>query len=412
LGISSFAFGLDALASQSGAIAIGNNTDATGLNSVAIGNQLASSGNNSVAMGVNTLASGDASTALGANTIASNQNSFAVGNATQATGGSSMAMGQGSIASGQVSTSIGNNTTASGDYSFAAGSGNTASGNGSIVMGGIGLGISTASGEASAVFGGLQNNANGLNSTILGGQKNDIDVNSNDSSIIGGEDNEIIPGSKNSVLLGGIGLRGGGIHQTTCGVANTPRDDAKFVVGVGTYTSPTNITRENGFVVKDDGQIVLDQYRNNDFLDNSTQHEILNIDETGRVKKAELPELLKNIPTVLTVATGTQLSSGSNVNLAGNASTVLGFDWVGGPGLALVTLPQSSNNLGKVMTIFTQDAFGSIANTNRLGIKPGFGDRVNGVIAPTVAIELDKAYESAEFVATDIGWVLLRSTIL
>ena len=121
---------------------------------------------------------------------------------------------------------------------------------------------------------------------------------------------------------------------------------------------------------------------------------------------------MNNIPTVLTVSTGTQLSSGDSTNLSSNASTVLGFDWVGGPGLALVTLPQSSNNLGKVITIFTQDAFGSIANTNRLGIKPGFGDSINGVSAPTVAIELDKAYESAEFVATSIGWVLLRSTIL
>ena len=263
-----------------------------------------------------------------------------------------------------------------------------------------------------AVFGGLQNNANGLNSTILGGQKNDIDVNSNDSSIIGGEDNEIIPGSKNSVLLGGIGLRGGGIHQTTCGVANTPRDDAKFVVGVGAYTSPTNITRENGFVVKDDGQIVLDQYINNDFLDNNAQFEILNVDTFGRVKKAELPTVLKDIPTVLGVDTW-NASPGASINLGSNTSTIFSVEWSGGvAGTAQAVLPQSSNNIGKLITVVTKADFGTVANTYILQVRPGFGDNINGVSAPTVAIELDKAYESAEFLATNDGWILLRSTIL
>ena len=388
-GINSFAFGENAIAGDpsgniGGDIAIGSRCEADGGNSVALGNNTKATRSNSFAAGVGNLASGSSSTALGSVTVASGAFAFACGD----------------------------NTTASGSLSFAAGKGNVASGAGSIVMGGIGTGISTAAGEASAVFGGLQNNANGLNSTILGGQKNDIDVNSNDSSIIGGEDNEIIPGSKNSVLLGGIGLRAGGIHQTTCGVANTPRDDAKFIVGVGTYTSPTNITRENGFVVKDNGQIVLDQYINNDFLDNNANLEILNVDTFGRVKKAELPTVLKDIPTVLGVDTW-NASPGASINLGSNTSTIFSVEWSGGvAGTAQAVLPQSSNNIGKLITVVTKADFGTVANTYILQVRPGFGDNINGVSAPTVAIELDKAYESAEFLATNDGWILLRSTIL
>jgi len=413
LGRSSLAFGLDATASQAGSIAIGSNTDATGLNSVAIGNQLLSSGNNSVAMGVNTLASGDASTALGSNTIASSQNSFATGNATQATGGSSTAMGQGSTASGTVSISIGNNNNASGDFSFAAGSGNTASGPGSIVMGGVGTGVSTASGQASAVFGGLQNNAAGLNSTILGGQKNTIDVNSSDSGIIGGEDNEMTAGSTNSILLGGIGLRGGGINQTVVGVANVSRNDAKFIVGIGGYTNPTTITRENAFVVKDNGQIVLDKYISSNFTDNNTAFPVLNVDGTGKVNKASLPDMLSTIPPEMQSST-INLQNGSNANLGASTKGIVLANWtvVGSNNPATVTLPQSSNNLEKLITIVTTASFGNVGGNNILGIKPAFGDTINDTTAPNNVIELDKAYESAEFYATSDGWIMLRKTII
>jgi len=412
-GNSSFAFGLDAVASNAGSVAIGSNTDATGSNSVAIGNQLLSSGSNSVAMGINTLASGNASTALGARTTASDQNCFAVGGDTQASGGSSTAMGQNSIASGNVSISIGNNTTASGAYSFASGSGNTASGNGSIVMGGIGTGVSTASGQASAVFGGLQNNARGENSTILGGQKNNIDVNSSDSGIIGGEDNEMTAGSTNSILLGGIGLRGGGINQTVVGVANVSRNDAKFIVGVGDYTDPNTITRENAFVVKDNGQIILDQYINNDFAANNYLFPVLNVDGTGRINKGNLADMLPNIPLEMSNSAFT-FQDGTNANLGSSTKGIVKASWnvTGSNNPATITLPQSSNNLNKLITIVTTASFGNVASTNILGIKPAFGDTINDTAAPNNVIELDKAYESAEFYATSDGWIMLRKTIL
>jgi len=383
-GRNAFAFGYLAKATNDGAIAIGSVTQATATNSVALGNMAFAAGINSFAAGLNASASGQTSTALGANTSASGNRSFACGD----------------------------NTTASGTNSFAAGRGNTASGAGSIVMGGIGAGVSTAAGEASAVLGGELNIASGANSTILGGQKNSIDVNSQDSSIIGGEDNAIAAGSTNSIILGGIGLLSGGIHQTTCGVANVSRNDAKFVVGVGTYTSPANITRENGFVVKDDGQIVLDQYIPSTFLQNDATLKILAVDPLGRVKKQDLPTVLKDIPTVLGVDTY-NAQPGAFKNLGSNTPTIFSVGWPSSvAGTAQVVLPQSSANIGKLITVVTKADFGTVANTYILQLRAGFGDNINGVGAPLVAIELDKAYESAQFVATNDGWILLRSTII
>lgn len=384
-GNSSFAFGIDAVASNAGSIAIGSNTDATGSNSVAIGNNSRATRSNSFAAGVGNLASGLSSTALGSVTVASGSNSFACGD----------------------------NTTASGAISFAAGKGTIASGDGSIAMGGIGTGTSTASGQASAVFGGLQNNARGENSTILGGQKNNIDVNSSDSGIIGGEDNEMTAGSTNSILLGGIGLRGGGINQTVVGVANVSRNDAKFIVGVGDYTDPNTITRENAFVVKDNGQIILDQYINNDFAANNYLFPVLNVDGTGRINKGNLADMLPNIPLEMSNSAFT-FQDGTNVNLGSSTRGIVKASWnvTGSNNPATITLPQSSNNLNKLITVVTTASFGNVASTNILGIKPAFGDTINDTTAPNNVIELDKAYESAEFYATSDGWIMLRKTII
>ena len=391
-----------------GGIAYGDNSIAFGTDAIAGGPNHV--GNGSIALGLGCEATGTSSVALGNKSIASTSNAFAAGNVCISSGNASVALGASTIASGSQSFACGDNNTASGNYSFAGGKGNIASGTGSIVMGGIGAGISTAAGEASAVFGGLQNTANGLNSTILGGQKNEISSSSNDSSILGGEDNNITAGSKNSILLGGIGLRAGGIHQTTCGVANVSRNDAKFVVGVGTYTSPTNITRENGFVVKDDGQIVLDQYIPNTFLQNDATLQILAVDTFGRVKKQDLPTVLGDIPTVLGVDTW-NASPGASINLNSNTPTIFSVEWSGGvAGTAQAVLPQSSANIGKLITVVTKADFGTVANTYILQVRAGFGDNINGLNAPTVAIELDKAYESAQFVATNDGWIILNKS--
>ena len=418
IGDNSIAFGLNAKSSAF-SIALGNGTRAgvnsggtiTGTGSVAIGNQASAEGANAFASGVTTYASGNSSTAMGSASSATGDRSFAAGISCQATGNNSVALCQSSIASGLSSVAIGDYVDATGDFSFAAGKGNQATGNGSIVMGGVGTGISTAAGEASAVFGGLQNTANGLNSTILGGQKNTIDASSNDSSILGGEDNNIVAGSRNSILLGGIGLKGGGVHQTTCGVANVDRNDAKFIVGVGTYDGPTTITRENGFVVKDDGQIVLDQYTSSAFQVNNYTLPVLNVDGTGKINKGNLVDMLPNIPPEMTNSAFT-FQSGTNINLGAATPGIVIASWTGVSGSATTTLPQSSNNLNKLITIVTSASFGSAGGSNILGIKPGFGDTINDTAAPNNVIELDKAYESAEFYATSDGWIMLRSTII
>jgi len=389
-GSNSFAFGSNAKAGEnsgniSGDIAIGFGCEADGGNSVALGNNTKATNNNSFTAGVGNLASGISSTALGSVTVASGSNSFACGD----------------------------NTTASGGLSFASGKGNVASGDGSIVMGGIGTGISTAAGTASSVFGGLRNTANGINSTIVGGQKNNIDVNSSDSGIIGGEDNEMTAGSTNSILLGGIGLRGGGINQTVVGVANVSRNDAKFIVGVGEYTDPTAITRENAFVVKDDGQIVLDQYTSNDFLSNTYTFPVLNLDGSGKINKGNLVDMLPEVPPEMKNTSYT-FQSGSNLNLGASTKGIVIASWtvVGSNNPATITLPQSSNNLNKLITVVTSASFGNVGGTNILGIKPAFGDTINDTTAPNSVIYLDKAYESAEFYATSDGWIMLRKTIV
>tara|TARA_R110002073_G_scaffold307581_1_gene477335 strand:+ start:2573 stop:4351 length:1779 start_codon:yes stop_codon:yes gene_type:complete len=272
-GKNSFAFGYLAKATADGAIAIGSQCQATFTNSVALGNQTTSSGINSFAAGILVVASGQSSTALGTSTTSS----------------------------GNFSFSCGDNTTASGINSFAAGKGNTASGNGSIVMGGVGTGASTATGEASAVLGGELNTANGVNSTILGGQKNTINVNSQDSSILGGEDNEMAAGSTNSVILGGIGLLGGGTHQTICGVANVSKNNCKLIVGVGTYTSPTNVSRENGLEVRDSGQLVLGKYTGTNFNPVATNsNDLLSVNAVGDVQQSRtLPRGIKVGPDTI-----------------------------------------------------------------------------------------------------------------
>ena len=407
-GESSFAGGGDGSGGGGGGIAYGNNSFAFGSGSIA--GEVSGNAGGGIAMGIGCEAEGSNSVALGNNSKATRSNSFAAGVGNLASGVSTTALGSVTVASGNNSFACGDNTTASGIYSFAAGKGTLASGNGSIAMGGIGTGTSTAAGVSSAVFGGLQNTANGVNSTILGGQKNTIDAGSGDSGIIGGEDNNVTAGSRNSILLGGIGLSGGGIHQTAVGVANISRNDAKFIVGVGSYDGPASITRENGFLVTDAGEIEINQYVNN-FLANDYSFPVLSIDGSGRVKKGNLVDMLPAIPPEMSSQNLT-FQPGSNENLGANTKGIVIASWTGASGSATATLPQSSNNLNKLITIVTAGNFGSAGGSNVLGIRPGFGDTINDVAAPSNVVVLDKGYESAEFYATSSGWIMLRKTII
>ena len=120
----------------------------------------------------------------------------------------------------------------------------------------------------------------------------------------------------------------------------------------------------------------------------------------------EVPPEMKN--------TSHTFQSGSNVNLGASTKGIVIASWtvVGSNNPATITLPQSSNNLNKLITVVTSASFGNVGSTNILGIKPAFGDTINDTTAPNNVIELDKAYESAEFYATSDGWIMLRKTII
>ncbi len=98
------AIGLDASSTgNAGTLAVGRNSDATGLNSSAFGRN-ASATNNGFAAGYNAVASGNEGTAIGANTDATASLSTALGYNAQATAA-------GAVAIGEVTASTVNTTT-------------------------------------------------------------------------------------------------------------------------------------------------------------------------------------------------------------------------------------------------------------------------------------------------------------
>ena len=275
-------------------------------------------------------------------------------------------------------------------------------------MGGVGGGISTASGEASAVFGGEENNANGINSTILGGQKNTISSTSNDSSIVGGEDNNIVTGASNSVVLGGIGLLGGGFNQTVCGVANESMNNSKFIVGVGSYNSSTDIVRKNGLAVLDTGQIQLDQYSSMTPNNDITSLSELRIAPDGKVYKGDFQAMANNAKRTL-APKSYGVGAGDNINLGLDIVEFVRVSYSGVDGTATITLPNSTNALGRIITIYTTASSGTTGN-KIVGVKAGGGDNINGIAGPNIVSVLDKSYDSVQLFADVDGWVVLRTT--
>ncbi|MGL6199881.1 MAG: peptidase G2 autoproteolytic cleavage domain-containing protein [Lachnospiraceae bacterium] len=105
------------------AVAVGEQTIASGENSHAEGLGATASGNNSHAEGFETTASGFASHAEGIETIASGYYSHAEGSDTQAIGSSSHAGGYGTIAQGNYQMAIGRYNIASDNNAFIIGNG-------------------------------------------------------------------------------------------------------------------------------------------------------------------------------------------------------------------------------------------------------------------------------------------------
>lgn len=174
------------IASAPGASVAGGGYDGT----TTLGN-LASGNASHIGGGLNNKATDDYST------VAGGQNNQAGNNA-----GTTADHAYATIGGGQNNTASGLNATIGG------GRGNLASGSGAFIGGGgfdgSLVGGNTASGNASAVVGGLSNNVSGLYSVIVGGASNTL---AGLASIIGnGYGNNITAAGPWSAIAGGVGL--------------------------------------------------------------------------------------------------------------------------------------------------------------------------------------------------------------
>ncbi|EJN2317586.1 TPA: YadA-like family protein [Escherichia coli] len=189
-GVKSVALGQLAVASGSRAVALGSGATATGdyglafgvssqsegVNSVAVGKSATATGEDTLALGRQSLASAANSIAIGAETEAA-ENATAVGNNAKAKGTNSMAMGLGSLADKVNTIALGNGSQALADNAIAIGQGNKADGVDAIALGNgsQSRGLNTiALGTASNATGdkslalGSDTTANGINSVALG----------------------------------------------------------------------------------------------------------------------------------------------------------------------------------------------------------------------------------------------------
>ena len=104
-------------------------------NAVAIGDNSFASGVSAVALGVGSESIGDHALALGTQAKATKSDSIAIGHGTEVTGEQSIAIGKGHRVSGNRSTTIGDPNTITGDDSVAVGNNNTINSNHVMVLG-------------------------------------------------------------------------------------------------------------------------------------------------------------------------------------------------------------------------------------------------------------------------------------
>lgn len=289
-GPASSSFGAFTVASGANSFASGNNTLASGLSSFAAGGQTIASGEKSVAFGqgsqaantaaiasgFNSNANGFASISMGHTNVATQQGSIALGEGStasgaaalaagfgvQATGDRSAALGFTTFATGFASTAAGHNNTSSGQYATSFGFNNTASGQSSVAMNFQ----NTASGQASLAFG-FGNNVSSLDS-VAGGRRGVV---TSESSFHFGESNETGTGatSTEQMLFGRFlspprdGAGEAFESQFVVGRYNRNfnQQHAAFTVGTGV----DNNNRANSFVVRYNGEIVLESVLGSNF---------------------------------------------------------------------------------------------------------------------------------------------------
>ena len=117
--------GSDAVASVSGAIAIGPNTSATAANAIAIGTSSfgsSASGASAIAIGSKNTAKGQWAIAIGADSTVATDGAIAIGEAVNASGTASVGIGMNAAATGSSSVALGQGSSTSRDNTVAVGS--------------------------------------------------------------------------------------------------------------------------------------------------------------------------------------------------------------------------------------------------------------------------------------------------
>ncbi|WP_083006963.1 YadA-like family protein [Halomonas sp. GT] len=227
---SAFALGPAAYATGTQSLSIGYQSAATGARSLSIGPVSTSTGEESIALGTSALASGDRAFALGSssiddggwkqdtvnNTQATGNDSLAFGTSAQATAENSIAIGKDSIASGVDTGAIGRGAVATG--SWAVGTGANAS-NGGQAFGEF----STASGNNSSAYGQTAT-ATGDRSSALGTEANAV---GNFSTAVGYQTDA----SGNQSYAGGYLSSAQGVDSSAIGSGVVASGEAAVVIG-------------------------------------------------------------------------------------------------------------------------------------------------------------------------------------
>jgi len=273
-GESSIAFGVEASADTTYAVAIGHGTTASGLGSIALGNNVTARGTSSFAAGSYNLVSGAYAASLGSENSASGDNAFTFGNFTYATQAASTAFGTFSRADADNATAFGQETQASGPRSTAFGNRTSASGEGATAFGQY----SEARGNISTAFG-LGVIAHGLGSTVVGTY-----------------------------------------NDTLVTVSSDDTDRPLFLVGNGTAGIVNGIwveDRNNALVVRQNGQVEFDNYTFP--IDDGISNQVMTSDGSGQLSWTTLADNDPNNEKQSLALSGNLLTlsnGGGNANLA------------------------------------------------------------------------------------------------
>ena len=227
-GITSFAYGYQANATNHYSTAFGNTSIASGIGSLTAGGLVFATGEYSQAFGSSNVASGNNAAVFGSQATASGNLSFAAGSSVSATGQASAAFGGFTFATGFNSFTIGNGNNGIGDRSFAGGSQSSATG-------------------ATSFIHSTQSTTNADMSAILAGSGNTLSVTAIGSAIIGGYD--ISGTTANTTYVPNLNI---GIIGTGTSVNNLAVDVNGNVVEGGTFLWASG-TGLNGSTVQDTG---------------------------------------------------------------------------------------------------------------------------------------------------------------